>query len=257
MSRPRSGIVSTMRWQEADGVRWLEAELPGARAAFSTRRGGVSEGPWAELNLGLLTGDEPRSVYENRARLASALELGPERVAIGRQVHEAELAVHEGPQQPAPYAGPGGEPPEVDGHATATAGLALLVFVADCLPIALVGPGGVAMLHGGWRPMAAGLIDRGVAAVGATAAAIGPGIGPCCYEVGDEVLEAFAPLGDGIAVGRMLDLREVAGRLLSEAGVTDVQIDRHCTRCEGELFFSHRGQGPMTGRQAGLVWRES
>lgn len=238
-------------------MRWLEAELPGARAAFSTRLGGVSEGPWAELNLGLLTGDDAGSVYENRARLASALGLAPQRVVIGRQLHEAELAHHEGPQQPAPFAGPGAEPPEVDGHATATPGLALLVFVADCLPIALAGPDGVAMLHGGWRPMAAGLIGRGVAAVGATAAAVGPGIGPCCYEVGDEVLAAFAGLGEGVAEGRMLDLREVARRLLAEAGVTDVEVDEHCTRCQGTLFFSHRGQGPATGRQGGLVWREA
>lgn len=238
-------------------MRWLEAELPGARAAFSTRLGGISDGPWAELNLGLLTGDDPESVYENRARFASALGLTPQRVVIGRQLHEAGLAVHAGPQQPSPFAGPGADPPEVDGHATAVQGLAPLVFVADCLPIALAGPDGVAMLHGGWRPMAAGLIGRGVTAVGATAAVVGPGIGPCCYEVGEEVLAAFASLGDGIAVGRMLDLREVARRLLAEAGVTEVEIDRHCTRCEGELFFSHRGQGPETGRQGGLVWREA
>jgi YfiH family protein len=237
-------------------VRWLEAELPGARAAFSTRLGGVSDGPWAELNIGLLTGDDAESVYENRSRLASALGLAPQRVVIGRQLHEAELAAHAGPQQPAPYAGPGPDPPEVDGHVTAVSGLALLVFVADCLPIALAGPDGVAMLHGGWRPMAAGLIGRGAAAVGATAAAVGPGIGPCCYEVGEEVLAAFAPLGGGIAADRMLDLREVARRLLVEAGVTDIEIDWHCTSCEEQLFFSHRGQGSSTGRQAGLVWRE-
>jgi YfiH family protein len=238
-------------------MRWLEAELPGARAAFTTRLGGVSGGPWAELNIGLLTGDDAGAVYENRARVAASLGLEPERIAIGRQRHRAEVAAHEAPQQPAPFAGSGAEPPEADGHATSVRGLALLVFVADCLPIALAGPGGVAMLHGGWRPMAEGLIGRGAAAVGATAAAVGPGIGPCCYEVGAEVLAAFEPLGEGVASGRMLDLREVARRLLAQAGVVEVEIDEHCTRCEPGLFFSHRGEGPVTGRQGGLVWREA
>ena len=107
---------------------------------------------------------------------------------------------------------------EVDGHVIAEPGLAPLVFVADCLPVALAGPGGVAMLHCGWRGLAAGIVARGAEAVGATDAAIGPGIGPCCYEVGEEVLGAFAGLGEGIADGRMLDLPEVARRLLARPG---------------------------------------
>ena len=144
--------------------------------------------------------------------------------------------------------------PEVDGHVTAEPGLALLVFVADCLPVALAGPGGVAMLHCGWRGLAAGIVARGAEAVGATHAAIGPGIGPCCYEVGDEVLGAFAGLGDGVAAGRMLDLAEVARRLLREAGVEQVESAGLCTSCEAELFFSHRRDAGRTGRQAGLAW---
>ena len=88
--------------------------------------------------------------------------------------------------------------------------LALLVFVADCLPIAVATASGVAMLHGGWRGLAAGIVERGAAGMSGGAAAIGPGIGPCCFEVGPEVLEAFADLGPGIAEGRMLDLPEVA-----------------------------------------------
>lgn len=240
-----------------DGLRWLEAGLPDARAAFTTRRGGVSTGPWAELNLGLLTGDDPGAVYENRTRIAASLGLAPCRVAVGRQTHGADLAEHEGPQRPAPFAEPGHDPPEADAHATSVRDLALLVFVADCLPIALSGPDGVAIVHGGWRPLARGLLGRAAGAVGATSAAIGPGIGPCCYEVGEEVLGAFGRLGAGIATGRMLDLREVGRRLLVEAGVERVEVSEHCTRCEPELFFSHRGEGPRTGRQAGLVWREA
>jgi polyphenol oxidase len=86
---------------------------------------------------------------------------------------------------------------------------------------------------------------------------VGPGVGPCHYEVGEEVLEAFAPLGDGIADGRMLDLREVTRRLLERAGVADVEISDLCTSCEPGLFYSHRRDRGDTGRQAGLVWIEA
>jgi purine-nucleoside/S-methyl-5'-thioadenosine phosphorylase / adenosine deaminase len=134
--------------------------------------------------------------------------------------------------------------------------MAGLVFVADCLPVAVAGPGGVAILHCGWRGMAAGIVARGAEAVGATHAAIGPGIGSCCYEVGDGVLDAFAGLGDGVASGRMLDLPEVARRLLREAGVEEVESAGLCSSCEEELFFSHRRDAGRTGRQAGLVWLE-
>lgn len=245
-----------MEWRERDGVRWLEAELPGARAAFSTRVGGVSGAPFDTLNLGILTDDERSAVLENRGRLAAALGLPPERVVIGRQVHGAVIATHRGPQRPAPYADPQDELIEVDGHATSEPGVAPLVFVADCLPVALSGPAGVAILHCGWRGMAAGLIARGAAAVGAEAAAVGPGIGPCCYEVGAEVLGAFGDLGEGIADGRMLDLAEVARRLLAAAGVSRVEVSGHCTSCAPDLFFSHRRDGGRTGRQGGLVWIE-
>jgi polyphenol oxidase len=112
------------------------------------------------------------------------------------------------------------------------------------------------MLHCGWRGLAAGIVERGANAVDASAAAIGPGIGPCCYEVGDEVIAAFEDLGDGVADGRMLDLPEVARRLLDRAGVGDVAASNLCTSCNPELFYSHRRDGERTGRQAGLAWRE-
>jgi YfiH family protein len=243
-----------VRWREQDGVRWLEADLPGARAAFSTRLGGVSEGPFKSLNLGRLTGDRADAVRENRHRLAAAVAIDPELVLIGRQVHAAELAWHDGPTEPRAYADPAPGLPEVDGHATARAGLTPLVFVADCLPVALAGPGGVAMIHCGWRGLAAGIVERGVKQVEAQAAAVGPGIGPCCYEVGGEVLSAFERLGPGVAEGRLLDLRLTARRLLERAGVEAIEVSELCTSCRPELFFSHRRDGGLTGRQAGLVW---
>lgn len=245
-----------MEWREEDGVRWLEAQLPGATAAFSTRLGGVSEAPFDDLNLGVFTEDERDSVVENRRRLAAALGLQSEQIAIGRQVHGAELAVHVAPQEPSPFAVPGSPIPEVDGHVGAEASPVLLVFVADCVPVALSGPGGVAMLHCGWRGLAAGIVARGAAAVDATAAAIGPAIGPCCYEVGPDVSDAFTGFGDDLVRERMLDLPGVARRLLGEAGVERVESSGLCTSCERELFFSHRRDAGRTGRQAGLVWRD-
>jgi YfiH family protein len=261
-----------MEWRDREGVPWLEAELGhGARAAFGTRLGGVSEAPFDSLNLGVLTDDVRAAVAENRLRLARALGLDPERIPIGLQVHGSDLAVHSEPQRPSPFALPGSELPKVDGHVVTEPGLAPLVFAADCLPVALAGPGGVAMLHCGWRGLAAGIVAKGAEAVAATDAAIGPGIGPCCYEVGEEVLAAFASLGpditsaegpeSGPGVGssahRHLDLAEVAMRLLGEAGVERVESAGLCTSCEEELFFSHRRDAGRTGRQAGLVWIEA
>jgi len=253
-----------MEWRERDGVRWLEADLGGARAAFSTRIGGVSEPPFDSLNLGVLSDDDPANVAENRHRLAAALGLQPEQVVFARQVHGTRLIDHSTcrgefscsfwlqssqKEQLKTW-------PEADGHIVREPGLAPLVFVADCLPVALRGPGGVAMVHAGWRPLAGGILATAAEAVEASSAAIGPGVGPCCYEVGAEVLAAFAGLGDGVARGRMLDLPEVARRQLAEAGVATVQSAGLCTSCEPELFFSHRRDQGRTGRQAGLAWLE-
>ncbi len=255
-----------MEWREQGEVRWLEARMTGATAAFTTRPGGASEPPFDALNLGLFTDDDRNAVIENRRCLAAALGFQPYEIAVAQQVHGAELIDHVGPPAPrysfATYgsneeqAGPGGGLAEGDGHVVkAPAQTPALVFVADCVPVALSGPGGAAMLHCGWRGLAAGIVAKGVAAIGATDAAIGPSIGPCCYEVGDEVLGAFDRLGEGIAADRMLDLPEVAHRLLAEAGVERVETSGLCTSCEPNLFFSHRRDRGRTGRQAGLVWR--
>lgn len=258
-----------MEWRENEGVRWLEADLGGARAAFSTRLGGVSEPPFDSLNLGILTDDDPEAVAENRRRLASALGRAPEQIVFALQVHGTRLIHHHEPAHTAAVQSRGSfrtvgdrkEPrdggiAEADGHVVTEPGLAPLVFVADCLPVALYGPGGLALVHAGWRGLAGGILGAAVAAVGADRAAIGPGIGPCCYEVGEEVLGAFAGLGEGIAEGRMLDLPEVARRLLAEAGVERVESAGLCTSCEEQLFFSHRRDQGRTGRQAGIAWIE-
>jgi YfiH family protein len=227
--------------------------LPGARAVFSTRNGGVSKGPYRSLNLGILTDDEPERVADNRGRLAAAARVDPERVVMGWQVHGAELREWEAPDPERAYLEPGGKAlPRVDGHLTERRGLGLVVLVADCFPVALSDGRRAAMLHCGWRPLAGGIIEKAIESfAGPPAAAVGPGIGGCCYEVGPEVLEHFTNVR-GAADGRMLDLRRVIDARLEAAGVTKVQHLDCCTSCHPDLYFSHRRDDGVTGRQAGL-----
>lgn len=244
-----------MEWRERDGVRWLEAELPGARAVFSTRTGGVSEPPYDSLNLAVRTGDSPGRVHDNRRALAAALGIAPENVVMGRQVHGAALVWHEAPQSPRVYADVVPSPIEADAHATDQPGLVPLVMTADCLPVALAGPGGIAMAHAGWRGLAGGVLAAAAARVGASAAAIGPGIGPCCYEVGDEVARPFAAaFGGDVLHGRRLDLWTAAERALNAAGVDEVLRTDLCTCCDPDRFFSHRRTGKPRGVQ-GVIAR--
>jgi polyphenol oxidase len=213
----------------------LAIDLPGGTALFTTRRGGVSEGPFASLNLGLWTADEAERVQANRERVRA--QAGVERLAQGRQVHGARVVVD----------AQGIE--EADGQATTARGVATIVLTADCLPVALAGPGAVGMVHAGWRGLAEGVLEAGVAAIGAVVAAIGPGIGPCCYEVGDEVRAVFG------TSERTLDLKAIARERLRAAGVETVHDCGLCTACDAERFFSHRRDRGVTGRQAGLAWR--
>jgi YfiH family protein len=221
----------------------LAARLGDARVLFTTRRGGVSEGPYASLNLGERTGDDPAAVEANHAQLRSMVG-GP--LARCAQVHGSRVAV----------AGDGR--PEADGIATDVPGVAGLVITADCLPIALHAPGAVAMVHAGWRGLAAGVIEEGVAALrdlganGPVQAAIGPGAGPCCYEVGDEVRAAFADVPDALH-GRNVDLKAVARARLRAAGAVEIHDAGICTICD-ERFFSHRRDRGTTGRQGGAAW---
>lgn len=228
-------------------------ELPGASAHFSTRMGGVSEGPYESLNLGILTDDDQGRVTENRRRLAGAVGLEPDHVAMGWQVHGAEVRhwEHGAPS----YASPGEDLPRADGHVTNATGLGLLVLVADCYPVALAGDGVVAMLHCGWRGLAGGIVAKALESFsGPPAAAVGPGIGPCCYEVGDEVRAEFDHI-EGAASGGMLDLRRVAEHELRQGGVEAIEHLDRCTSCREDLYFSHRRDAGVTGRQSGLVVR--
>jgi YfiH family protein len=232
----------------------IAIELPGARAVFTTRRGGFSGGPFESLNLGLLTDDDGDVVHRNRAALADQLGV---RFTYIRQVHGPTVLTLTRDQELSPPVR------EADGQATTLPGVAPMVMTADCLPVAVAGPGAVAIVHAGWRGLADGVIAAGVAALravgdngGDLVAAIGPGAGPCCYEVGPEVHAAFAAHGPGVRAGdggRNLDLKAIARAELHAAGVGRVHDTGLCTIC-CELFFSHRRDRGVTGRQAGLVW---
>jgi polyphenol oxidase len=224
-------------------IRW---EAPGPYVvAFTTRNGGVSDGPFASLNLGLLTADDDAHVVENRRRLCAAVGAEPERLAMNRQVHGAVVHRAEAGERSRPG----------DGLWTDEERLPMLKLTADCLPIALVRSNGgarLALLHAGRLGLLEGVVDAGVAAVGPgpVAAAIGPGIGPCCYEVGDDIRDAYrARFGDGVVRGRKLDLWRAAELALRAAGVERVERIDRCTSCNAHEFFSHRRDAGVTGRQ--------
>lgn len=240
-------------------------ELDGARVLFTTRRGGVSEGPYESLNFGFLTDDDPLAVKRNR-------ELVSERHGVeliyGRQVHGAVVNAAKLPT-PAPIerdgeldlAGWREQLIDCDGWATTVEGLAPMVLAADCLPIALTAPGAVAMVHAGWQGLASGVIAAGVAvlrelgASGPLQAAIGPAAGVCCYEVSDELHDRFGALGQDFHAGRNLDLKAIARHQLRAAGATRIEEVGLCTICaEPGLLYSHRRDHGVTGRQAGIAW---
>ncbi len=226
-------------------IRW---EPNGAVVvAFSERQGGVSDGPYASLNLGLLTEDEPARVEENRRRLCARLDAEPERAALNRQVHGARVN----------RAVPGGRGTPGDAIWTDEAELPVMVLTADCLPIALAVDGPqprIALVHAGWRGLLAGVVEAAVAELGrAGHAALGSGIGPCCYEVGEDVAAAFRDrFGAGVVRGRRVDLAAAAAKLLRDTG-WQVEDLGDCTSCNPERFFSHRRDGGLTGRQGAIA----
>jgi purine-nucleoside/S-methyl-5'-thioadenosine phosphorylase / adenosine deaminase len=243
-------LPEPFRWEDDH----VAGDLPGARVVFSSRHGGVSGGAFASLNLGLLTADAPENVRENRVRLGRKVDRPWERFCYGRQVHGNRVRrATEPPSQQRPYT-------EEDGQATALTDAAAIVFTADCLPVLLASEGAVAALHCGWRPLAGGILAEGVKALrevggdGPVQAAIGPGARGCCYEVGEEVHEQFARYG-ARRMERNLDLPAIAAQQLQEAGVDVVHDTGMCSMCWFGLFFSHRRDRGITGRQAGVICR--
>jgi len=223
----------------------LRVELAGWTAAFSECADG-------DLRVSARSAQaEPLADVQRRVLAA----LGVAGAAVARQVHGSTvIALAQAPRGYRVGVGEG------DGVATALPGVAVAVHVADCLPIAVGGAAAVAMLHGGWRGLAGGIVGEGVRALrelgaaGPLAAVIGPGAGGCCYETGDEVRARFA--GHAAAHGRLLDLKAIAAAQLHEAGVASVADVGVCTICAAAgTVWSHRREGPATGRQGGYAWR--
>jgi polyphenol oxidase len=231
-------------------IRW---EAPGPyTVAFSTRVGGVSEGPYESLNLGILTGDDPGRVVENRRRLADDVGVDPDRARMAWQRHGREVlkAAPEG------ILTPGTQHAACDGFWSDEPGQGMMLVTADCLPVAIARSDGdrpaLAVLHVGWQGLLAGIVASGVEALGdgRLAAAIGPGIGPCCYEVGPDVAEPFAArFGREVLQDGKLDLWRSTELALNDAGLSEVERTDLCSFCHPELFFSHRRDRGTTGRQ--------
>jgi YfiH family protein len=230
---------------------------------FPTRHGGVSTGKRDSLNLGYRWGDEPANVAENRRRVAEAAGFAIDRLQVTKHVHGTRVWIV-GDETP--------DPPEFDVLVTARAGDTLGAFAADCIPIVFVDPVArvVAAAHAGWRGTVAGVAVNAVRAMGErfgakpedVRVALGPSIGPCCFEVGEEVVDAFrAALPDvaGLVVDgpkkHHIDLRVATRTLLERGGVRPEHIDDEppCTRCDGERFFSFRRDGQEGGVHMGFV----
>ena len=231
-------------------MTYLRWQAPGPYAVvFTTRIGGVSEGPYASLNLGRKTGDDVERVDENRRRACAEIGADAKRLALNYQLHST--LVHR--------ARPGARGKPGDGLWTNEPDLPVLAMSADCVPVALARTNGeapaVAVLHVGWRGLLAGIVERAAAALGgALAAAVGPAIGPCCYDVRNDVADPFgARFGREILSDGRLDLWRSTELALRDAGVARVERLDLCTSCHPELFFSHRRDGKPRGVQGVLA----
>lgn len=230
----------------------------GALVVFTERGGGTSTPPYHSLNLGFHTGDDPSRVRENRRRVERSLGTPP--LVTVHQVHGAAV-VRVGTE--GPMGGDEAKQPDADAVEVQRPGVPAAVLVADCLPIVLASSEKAVVVHAGWRGLAAGILNRAISRFGRpalVAAAIGPAVGPCHYEVGREVARAVESgssagvVGEGRGDRVALDLPATAERILGEAGVTVVEQAGVCTACQESRFFSHRRDG-MTGRQAGIALR--
>ena len=252
-----------------NGQLTIQAENISAPHGFTTRLGGVSQGYLSSLNLGMHRGDSPKNVAENYRRLAAAIGFSPEKLVLANQTHSDVVRVVTeddclGSLSHRDY-------PECDGLVTNTPGIALMVFSADCTPILLHDPvtGAVGAVHAGWRGTASGIVKKAVAAMVSAfgckpeniSAAIGPNIGPCCFETDADVPEAMvSALGEDAkpyiqARGDKfhVDLKQMNALWLRRSGVSNIEISKRCTACSPELFWSHRVTKGERGSQGAVI----
>lgn len=235
---------------------------------FTTRLGGVSEGAFESLNLGVNRGDEPERVAENFRRVKAAL--GIDKLCFTHQIHESAVRYVTGADAREAL---DPTPPDCDGLVTDEEGLGLIIFIADCAPILLCDPERhvVAAAHAGWRGTVADIAGKAVKAMvelGCSPenirAAIGPCISRCCFETGPEVPKAVqdvlgrqareyidGPRGDRFYV----DLKGVNRALLIRAGLRpeNIGVSDECTVCKSEKYWSHRVAGARRGSQAAII----
>lgn len=269
----RDGSPRLERRHYAGGVAcWIDpaAAKSGILVAFSERTGGVSDAPYDTLNLAVHVGDQSESVDRNRARLLAALGVDAlrGRLVTAEQVHGDRIST-----VTAEHAGAGAYAlrgaariPSTDALLTSARRLPLLMLYADCVPVVLVAFGprrAICVVHAGWRGALAGLAGSAASALAAhagcaireLAAYVGPHIGPCCYEVGDDILSHFCNTFDTIgAVDGRLDLASAVREDLTRAGVVATRIAEtgQCTRDHTDRFFSYRA-APVTGRHGALA----
>ncbi len=252
----------------SDGI----AAAGGAVHGFSTKLGGASQGMWASLNLGVSRGDDPDCVRENYRRFLAAIGAQGTRMAMCNQVHGAVVRnVTTADLKADPYAKVGFE---ADGLMTAIPGVILTVFTADCIPVLLYDPRRrvIAALHAGWRGTAAGIVTVAVGQMSAVygsdpadiLAAIGPGIGQCCFETHEDVPNAMtAAMAGGVLPfirlkdnGKFaVDLKGVNARRLELAGLDPdhIALCPECTSCMTDKYWSHRRQGTQRGSMASMI----
>lgn len=219
-----------------------------ARVWFFTRSGGVSGPPYESLNVSTKVGDSEEAVSENLGRIRRAMN-GNETSWVRQQSGDQVLRV-ESP----------GLAGEGDGLVTAELDISLVVAIADCVPVALVAPDEVGMVHSGWRGTLSDVSANAVGEMRSDPASVNAYIGPCirgcCYEVSEEMAESFEKcFGGGVAEGRYLSLPEAIRRSLEKVGVGEVHDLGLCTGCRTDLFYSHRKQKPITGRNIAAVAR--
>ena len=253
-----------------NGVRYYTAATIRAAHAFSTRLGGVSTGHLESLNLSVRRGDTEENVRENWRRLGAAAGMDLSRVVYARQIHSRTVNIVSAPDAQAPWLAPRFE---CDGFATNEPGLPLAVFTADCIPVLLqdAAHGVIAAVHCGWRGSTADILGAALeqmATLGAKpetiSAAIGPGIGACCFEVGPEVAEGVDKLLSGeteglIRAGRgdrlFVDLKTANARRLRQLGVRpeNIAVADECTMCAPDEFWSHRVTNGKRGVMTAVI----